>query len=192
MAEKSRIFIDNCAWDVLHRHGIDLAQELPASEFQLLVTKEVGAFEMPTIPATKQELLDYVQLQMKEAGVKQHSYFGFASYAKPKDYRYRIGGFNEGVYASHLELKLLQRFKVDEGKERKTGLYKNEADASLAVRACAGNIVITAEKPDNGPLKEAAEESGNVVSLLSFDPTASSLKEFILNTVKAQQPIPVS
>jgi hypothetical protein len=186
VSQKTWIFIDNCAWDILHKHGIILADELPEDEFDLFVAKEVGSFEMPTIPEGKKELRDYVRNQMEERGVEEHSYFGFTSYSSQPGYRDRVGGFNEGRWASERELELMKRFKVPHEKERKTGLYKNEADASLAIRACVGDIVLTAEKPDNGPLKEAADESGRVVSLLNFDPTIQSLKTFILASVSTQ------
>jgi hypothetical protein len=181
MTKKLAIFIDNCAWDVLYKHRLSLSKELPRNEFDLFVTKEVGAFEVPTIPDEKRA---YVEQQMAEAGVQIHSFFGFTSYNNPPGYRDRVGGFGEGRWASVEELQLLQRFKMAPGKERKTGLYKHEADASLAVRACAGDIVLTAEKPDNGPLKEAFDESGRVVSLLTFDPSKETLKEFILASIK--------
>jgi hypothetical protein len=180
MTEKLVIFIDNCAWDILYNQGINLSKELPVDEFDLFVTKEVGSFEMPTIPENKNSLKEYVQKQMDERAIKENSYFQFSSYGDPPGYRHRGGGFGEGRFASPKELDLIKRFEVPRGKERKTGLYKNEADASLAVRACAGDIVLTAEIPDNGPLKE----SGRVVSLLGFDPSKQSLKDYIILSIR--------
>jgi hypothetical protein len=184
MSEKLVIFIDSCAWDILYKHGINLSKELPADEVDLFVTKEVGSFEMPIIPENKNGLKEYVRKQMEERCIEEYSYFGFASSADPPGTRYRIGGFDEGRFASQMEITLIERFKVTQGKERKTGLYNNEADASLAVRACVGDVVLTAEKPDNGPLKEAAIESGRVVSLLGFDPSKQSLKDYIISSVR--------
>ncbi len=181
---KLSIFIDNCAWDILFKHVINLSKELPEEEFDLFVTKEVGSFEMPTIPDSKNGLKEYIRRQMLERSIGEDSYFGLGSSSDPPGFRYRIGGLGEGRFATSEELRLMERFKMVPGKERKTGLYKNEADASLAVRALAGNIVLTAEIPDNGPLKEAAFESGRVVSLLSFEPSQQSLKDFIIMSIK--------
>jgi hypothetical protein len=157
---KPRIFIDSCAWDIFYKHKINLSKELPRGEFDLFVTKEVGSFEMPIIPDTKKNLKEYICTQAEERGVEEYSYFGFSSSDDPPGYRYRIGGLGEGRFASMEELEVMQRFSVFQGPERETGLYKNEADASLAVRAMVGDIVLTAEIPDNGPLKIAVVESG--------------------------------
>ncbi len=187
MSKKLGIFIDSCAWNFLYDHGINLSKELPVDEFDLFVTKEVGSFEIPEIPEEKKGLAEYIRKQREERGVKEDSYFGFSSYNDPPEKRYRIGGFGEGRFATYRDAEVLKKFQIIPApgeKEGKTGLYKNEADASLAVRAGVGNVVLTAEKLNKGPLKKASSEYGRVVSLLGFNPSNQSLKNYIISSVK--------
>ena len=178
------IYIDSCAWNLLHNFNISLIKELPVDEFDVLMTKEVAEFEIPCIPKEKVDLIEYIRLQTEERGIEIHSYFGFVSYDDPPEYRPRVGGFDEGRFISYEEAAFVEKFKVLSERERKTGLYNNEADASLAVRACTGGIVLTAEdKSKSGPLKKAAELGGKIVNLNNFDPKKLSLRDFISQTV---------
>ena len=85
---------------------------------------------------------------------------------------------------SYEEGALLERFRVPEGKERKSGLFNREADASLAVRACSGGIVLTSENRQKcGPLKKAISMGGKVVNLAEFQPDKISLSDFIVRAI---------
>jgi hypothetical protein len=182
--KKIRLFIDSCAWNIFFEHNVSLHKELPADEFEVLMTKEVGAFEVVSIPERKEDLKNYIQQQIDERGIAIDSIFGFSSYNDPPGYRHRTGGFNEGRFVDYEELAFIEKFKVQPGKERKTGLYNDEADASLAARSCVGGVVLTAEDRDKpGPLKEAFQIGGKIVYLSEFNPAVTSLKSFILDNI---------
>jgi len=153
----------------LHKQGIALKNELSPEFFSIFMTKEVGSFEILSIPEDTEErrnLVQYIRLQVAECGIGIDSFFGFSSYNDSSEYKSRVGGFNQGRWVTYEEGELLKKFQVEAGRERKTGLYKDEADASLAVRACTGGIVITAEsKTKNGPLKRALSIGGKVLNI---------------------------
>ena len=180
--EKKTLFVDSCAWDILHRHQVELSSELPAEEFEICMTKEVAAFEIPCVPGGEgASMKGYIEHQIEERGIRVDALFGFSSYGDPPGYRSRLGGFGESRWVTYTLGALLNEFKVPETGERPTGLYKNEEDASLAVRSLGGGIVLTAESAAKaGPLKKAALRGGKIVDLSRFDPAQSSLRDFIL------------
>lgn len=184
--EKIAIFFDSCSWNRLFELNIDLATELPNDQFDLFMTKEVSSFELDAIPDNdaKRLLKTYISKQIKSANVKTFSYFGFSSYNDPPEYKSRVGGFGEGFFASYRDLGYIKRFEVPKGKEKKSGLYRNEADASLAVHACTGKVVLTAERKNKpGPLKEARSLGGKVIYLEDFDYDNSTMRLFILEAL---------
>lgn len=182
---KHRIFIDNCAWDYFFEHNISLATELPGEEFEILMTKEVYDFEVDAARSKKPDLVEYIQRQMDEVKIGIDSYFGFSSYDDPPGYRYRIGGFDEGRWITYEEAELVKKFEVPNEKLTGSGLYKNEADASLAVRACSGATVLTTESKNNsGPLKEAVKLGGNIIYLQDLNYEYQSLRSFILSEIR--------
>jgi hypothetical protein len=183
------IFIDSCAWDFMFAHGVELSSEFPANEFSIKMTKEVCDFEVASISADSPEkiaLKKYIEQQKQKCGLEIDTLFGFGGVDEPHDYRHRIGGFDEGRFVSLKEASCIEQFKVEKGKERKTGLYKNEADSSLAVRACAGGKVLTAESQmKSGPLKTAFQQGGKVIFISDFDPSKSSFRNFVMDKVSS-------
>jgi hypothetical protein len=90
----------------------------------------------------------------------------------------RIGGFDVGHWASTEELAFIEQQKTRLGHgKRSTGLYKNEADISLAARA-HDSIVISLDHKA-GPINHAYKQSGMVVFLTDFDGQDKSLNQFI-------------
>lgn len=147
------------------------------------MTKEVYSFEVATIP--NQLLRNYINLQIEKAYIREDSFFGFSDYDDPPDYKPRIGGFNEGRWISEEEAEIYKRFLLPKNNQRPTGLYKNEADASLAVRALTGGIVLTAESLEkSGPLKKAALEGGMIVDIKEFNSEKTTFSEFINEKLK--------
>jgi hypothetical protein len=173
------VFIDGSAWNVLFEQGIDLNLELPMSEFALYITREVE-IELYAIPDTgkdgrqKVELKRYITDAVGRGRVKTIGNFGFAE-AGPTSMPFGQGTFQSGDERSrHEEFKrhFLNR------SERPTGLGKNQADASLAVRA--SNSVILTNDDNGGPIAEVARRGGRVVHLAGFDRKVISLRGNIL------------
>ena len=184
-SKKIIIFIDSCAWDKLFYFKIDLAKEFPSNEFKLCLTREVNAFELNHLKGikSKERLSAYIQDQIEKSSIQEHAYFGFCSYNDPPGYKSRRLGFNKGKWLTYDDSQVIQKYKF-QGQIRPTGLYSNEADASLAVRADLGSVVLTGETLlKNGPLKKATKNSGRVLSLTKFRPNEMSLREFVLSNL---------
>lgn len=176
------VFIDSCLWNLLFETKICLASEFPKDEFTLFVTKEVYSFEMTAIPPIKADLKAYIDEQMQKAEVRVDSFFGFVSYKS--DVASRVGGFGEGRWVTYNEGELIKLFQVESNRQRKNGLFNNEADASLAVRACSGGVVLTTESRNkSGPLKRALKRGGRI-AFLDSGIQPMSLKNIVLNAFK--------
>ena len=172
----------------MHSFHISLSNELPRDEFDIFMTKEVASFELPCIPEEKRDLKEYIRQQIEESRISIDSFFGFCSYNDPPGYKPRTSGFNEGRWVTSATGVFIKRFKVPSWREKKTGLYTNEADASLAVRACTGGVVLTAENRNKGgPLKEASRLGGRIINLNDFDPIKTSLRTFIIDYISRVQ-----
>jgi hypothetical protein len=180
MNNKITVFIDSCAWNLLFEHKINLAEEFPFDHIELAMTKEVQSFEIDAIPETKIELKAFILEQIKIANIREDSFFGFSSYDDPPDHKYRVGGFDEGRFASIEELALIEKFQFSKTKLMGSALYKDEGDASLAVRAASGSIVLTAENPmKSGPLREATLEGGKIINIQDFNADQESFRDFV-------------
>jgi len=180
MNNKITIFIDSCAWNVLFEKKVHLAEEFPFDRIDLAMTKEVQSFEIDAIPETKIELKAYVLEQIKIAYIREDSFFGFSSYDDPPDHKYRIGGFGEGRFVTYEEAIQIEKFKFSKSKLMGSGLYKNEGDASLAIRAATGSIVLTAENPmKSGPLRKATLEGGKIINIQGFNADQESFRDFV-------------
>lgn len=183
-SDRLTIYIDSCVWNIFFEHNLDLRCELPFDEFDLAMTKEVADFELSLIPENKRKLREYIDNQCAEASIRTDSFFGFSSIYSPSDYKSRMGGFNEGRFASTRELEVIREYEVSKVRIMKTGLYKDEADASLAVRAQANSIVLTAENSSkNGPLKKSSQDGGIIIYMKEFDPKKESLLNYVMENI---------
>ena len=63
------------------------------------------------------------------------------------------------------------------GKKKKTKLYKDEADISLATRSF--HSVVLSLDAKRGPINNAYKQGGKVVFLTDFDKSGKSLRDFI-------------
>lgn len=178
---KTSVYIDNNVWDFLFARKIDLSAELPNSEFCLCMTRE-AEFEIPPIPEEKADLKKFIENTIQKCVIEPHSYFGFYDPSHSAEEQ-RVGGFNEGEWASAEEVAFMEQQKTRLGavKKQSTKLYKNEADISIAARA-AHSVVITLDKK-TGPINDAYKQGGKVVFLNDFDSSGLTLKEFILNSI---------
>lgn len=175
------VYIDNNVWDFLYSRKIDLSVELPRTEFCLCMTRE-AEFEIPPIPIEKAGLKKFIQDTINKCVIEPHSYFGFYDPAH-SDSEQRVGGFNQGRFASLDEVAFIEQQKTRLGTTKKalTKLYKNEADISVAARAIH-SVVLTLDKKV-GPINDAYKQGGNVVFLNDFDSSGLTLKEFILHSL---------
>jgi len=166
------LFIDNNAWDVFFERGIDLHLELPSEEFAIQITRE-AEFEIPHMPVKKRE---YVEAAFKAKRIPTDSYFGFYDESLSQEQQ-RFAGFDCGRFASEEELKILREEKSSIGPTmRPTGLYKNEADVSLAARS-AVSVVLTCD--GKKALKRAKTIYGGTIIDLKKWNSGESLATFI-------------
>ncbi len=175
-ATPRRVYLDSNVWDLLFTRKIDLAQALPEPEFRILITRE-AEFEIPPIPEEKAELKAFIASTIDWCGIETDRLFGFADPTWPTN-KQRVGGFDEGRWAQPEELAFIERWRARmTGKFRKTGLYKHEADVSLAARSFTG-VVLTLDMK-TGPLKQAFNEGGNVVFLADLERSGLSFSDFV-------------
>ncbi|QBZ83915.1 hypothetical protein GHNINEIG_01984 [Hydrogenovibrio crunogenus] len=166
------IFLDNNVWDFLFRNRIDLCAEFPPKRFNLCINKEVS-FEKDEIPNLDTQ--EFIKHLMDEC-VKVIPFFGFYDERHSPD-KQRSGGFGDlfnpgvgGVFSDKNQeayRKQLNDLYLKAGKNKKTDLYKNEADIDLAVRSMS-SIVLTLDKK-RGPLKTACDDGNYVVFLNHFE-----------------------
>lgn len=188
---KTPIYIDSCAWNYLHENGINLASELPPDEYEVYITREVE-IELASIPDIglngndKLPLKEYIHRTLAERSIKTTSVFGFRTLevdgtpSKVQVY----SGFGQGTFQSkedrhYYSLPDTKKHLIDKSKS-KSGLGRNQADASLAVRAKRA-VILTNEGPEkSGPLRTAAQNGGKVVYLNNqVRPSGLSLGQFL-------------
>jgi len=189
---KTPIYIDSCAWNYLHDNCIDLVKELPSDQYAIYMTREVE-IEIDSIPdeaksggVDKRSLKNYIQRNVSRLPVSTTCIFGFET-MEPDDTPSKTqvyGGFNVGTFESKEDQAFYASPEIKKqllGKSKAgSGLGKNEADASLAVRA-RDAVVLTNERPEKaGPLKSAAKRGDKVVYLAAqVEPSGLSLGQFL-------------
>ncbi|WP_156773386.1 hypothetical protein [Chlorobaculum parvum] len=173
------IYIDHNVWDFLFDRQIDLMKELATSEFALHLTRE-AEFEIPPTPDHKRR---YIEQTIATCNIDVRPYFGFYDEQHSSSDQ-RVGGWGVGYWASEEEMKFIdsQQSRLGANKKRKTRLFKNEADISLAARSLQ-SVVLTLDKKA-GPLQDAYRQGGKVVYLTDFDNSGLSLKDFIMSALK--------
>lgn len=187
------VYIDSCAWNYLYEKSVDLAKELPRSYFTIHITREVE-IELGAIPgvggdgAEKGLLKAYIKQSLNSASVETSYVFGFQSLepdGTPSPVQV-YGGFNFGILQSEEERNFYAKPEIEKqlraGKKTKSGLGKNQADASLAAKSLTA-IVLTNERMNKpGPLKLATELGGKVVYLQDqIEPSGLSIGDYLLS-----------
>jgi len=185
------VYIDSCAWNYLYKKEVDLAKELPQIQFSIHVTREVE-IELAAIPdfgrdgTDKGPLKAYIKQCISGAPVKTSYVFGFQT-LEPDGTPSPIqvyGGFNIGAWQSVEERNFYTMPELEQqlrsGKKAKSGLGKNQADASLAAKSLS-SIVLTNERINKtGPLKLASEVGGKVVHLQDqVEPSGLSIGSYL-------------
>lgn len=172
------IFIDNNVWDLLFEYNIDIGQVLPKPYFGLSITRE-ATFEIEPLISKRPELYDFIVKSINSAQIEEDCFFGFYDESLPQD-KQRNGGFGCGRFISEEEADYLRVLSgnVNYSSARPTGLFKNEADVSVAVRSIHSIVLTLDTKP--GPLRKAMDSGMKVISLKEFDPVVDNLKEYIM------------
>lgn len=172
------VYIDNNIWDFLFERKIDLATALPREEFCICITRE-AEFEIP--PIRNHELKIFIETTIEKCKIPVDMFFGFRDETLSQSEQ-RTGGFDAGRFASSEEIAFMtqQRTPLKERhkkKNPKTGLYKDEADISIAARSFHSVVLSRDSKP--GPINDAYKQGGQVVFLNEFDRANMTLRDFI-------------
>jgi len=150
-------------WNFLFDRQIDLAATLPSDKFRLCIPREVE-LEIPTAPK-KAELKAFIEATIAKCNIQIDRLFGFYDDSLPRDEQ-RVGGFDEGRWASPEELAFIARYTaaLKTAKKRPTTpLYPKEADILLAARASHSVVLSLDDKP--GPIRDASQQGDMVVYL---------------------------
>ncbi len=198
------VYIDSCAWNYLFDHSIDLEVELPRDRFSVYVTREVE-IELEAIPdvgsdgTDKGSLKRYINQNIDQKPVKTSSFFGFQTLepdGTPSPLQVN-GGFDVGTWPSEEEQDFYSKPEITQQlqsmKRTKSGLGKNQADASLGAKSLSA-IVLTNERMDKaGPLKVAADLGGKVVYLSAqVKPSGLTIGDYLLSLGVANMSQPTS
>ena len=180
------VFPDHNAWDLFLTLQIDLSVALPSDEFRVGITRE-AEFEIEATAARNPALKSYIDTTIARCEITTDSYFGFYDASLPSEEQ-RVGGLDVGRWASKRELEFIaeQERKWLKPRKRKTKLFPNEADISLAARSFDSVVLTCDAKP--GPLRDAYLQEGLVVYLNDFRASQLSLVDYIKSALKARRP----
>lgn len=187
------VYIDSCAWNYLHEKCVDLAKELPRSQFSIHVTREVE-IELSAIPDIGGDGADkeLIKQSLNNAAVETSYVFGFQTMepdGSPSPVQV-YGGFDVGTWQSDEERNFYAKPEIEKqfrsGKKTNSGLGKNQADASLAAKSLT-TIVLTNERMNKpGPLKLAAELGGKIIYLQhQVEPSGLGIGNYLLSITSA-------
>ena len=171
------VFIDNNAWDYLFARNVNLAVDVSAEDFTFAITRE-AEFEIRTLP---DELKAYVSKWIEGGTVVTDTYFGFAEANSGGESR--VGGFNCGRFIDLAEAEILSAERgVIKNSLRPTGLYKNEADVSLAARS-VHSVILTSDSKK--VLGRVVSKYGGVVVNLAQWPDDTSFDSYMKSECSA-------
>ena len=168
------VFIDNNVWDYLFENRIALRNELPFDEFNLSITRE-AEFEIQSSPPEKAELKAFIESSLLSREVQTDSYFGFYDPSLPQNEQ-RVGGWGVGRWASKEEIAFSQNQRPRIGSLKKSKLFANEADISIAARALK-SVVLTFDK--RGAINDAYKQGAKIIYMTDFMKSGKTLAEFI-------------
>ena len=176
------IYLDSNVWNFLYENNVWLPDHFSESKYKFFITKELK-FEIHPIPPDKSALKDFISKSFKAAHVQVDSIFGFGNDNLSASEQ-RVGGFDEGRFISDEEANFLDllRHHLNDNKKKKSKLYSNEADISIAIRSIH-SVVLTLDNR-KGPLLEAKNHGGNVVFLNNFNGEMHTLEEYILANIQ--------
>ena len=194
------VCIDSCAWNYLFEHKFDLATELPCKEFSIFIPREVE-IEISCIPdygrdgIDKRPLKSYIKNSIEANRVHTTYVFGFATHDSDGSLSkiQTNGGFGQGTFQSADERAWYASEAVKQhfpsNKIQNSGLGKNQADASLAVRSFNSIVLTDERKGKSGPLCIAVEQGGQVVHLREeVEPSGLSLRDYLCSLLLSLPP----
>ena len=168
------LYIDSNVWNLLYDWEINLRKEFPKDKYELMI---VGEQQLENKAIVHNDgLASYVEKYMVIWDVKVDRYFGFFDERHNEDDQ-RVGGFSNGRYIQDDESDFIEKYSGSlKNKKKRSGLYRNEADLSLAARS-VHSIVLTFDTK-KGPLKWAKDQGHKIIDLNGFD-RSSSLSSFV-------------
>jgi hypothetical protein len=175
------VTLDSNSWNFFCDRTIDLATELPSTEFAIFVTREVEIEGEAIISRTeKARLSAFIDQTIVRCGIRTTLVFGFAAEGPGPQ---RVGGFSQATWQSQTEREFYDAIRVRflTGQCGKgSQLSGNEADAAVAAQSFF-SVVLTCEKPlKAGPIRYAAEHGGKVLHLPEVERNKLRLKEAII------------
>ena len=195
------VVIDSCAWNYLFVNSIDLASELPREGFSIFISREVE-IEICSIPDDgkdgndKRPLKKYIKNSIEANQVRTTSLFGFATH-EPDGSLSKVqtnSGFGQGTFQSEKDRAWYAAETIKQyfpsNKIQNSGLGKNQADASLAVRSFDSIVLTDERKGKPGPLSIAVRQGGRVVYLgAEVEPSGLSLREYLCKLLFSTPPL---
>jgi hypothetical protein len=171
------IYIDNCAWDTLHKCNVDLSREL-ADHFSLAISA-YGEIEIPD--KKNPPVAEYARKALSgypHNGVRKD--FGFTDKFSKEPPDPRLGGFDEGYFVdrTRVEYERIQpRLLGGKTGDKRTnsGLLKNQTDIDYAGRSLE-SPVITA---NIGDYTHAIQNGGQVIDLSQWQPDKETFGDFL-------------
>ena len=168
------IYIDSNVWNFLYKNDIDLKEEFPENNYELRI---VGEQILENRSISHDPILEkYIANRIELWEIKIDRIFGFFNdHHSTEDQR--VGGYEDGRYIGQDEEGFILSYKGKVGDtKRKSGLYRNEADLSLAARS-VHSIVLTLDT--KGPLKWAKQQGFLIVDLTDFCQEKCTLKAYV-------------
>lgn len=165
------VFIDSNVWNFLFDQQIDLAVALPSNKFRLYIPREVELEVGAIVRPEKAELKAFIEATIAKCSIQTDRLFGFYNDSLAPGEQ-RVGGFDEGRWASPEELAFIARYTaaLKTKKRPTTPLYPKEADILLAARA--SHSVVLSFDDKSGPIRDAYQQGGMVVFLTDFEKAA--------------------
>ena len=171
------IYIDNCAWNILHEKNVDLSQEL-SGQFSLAIST-YGDIEIPDEKAPL--VAEYARNALSSSpheGVRKD--FGFTDKFSNEPPDPSIGGFGEGylVDKKRVEYERTQPYLLggkSGDKRTNSGLLRNQTDIDYAGRSLE-SPVITANIRD---YRHAIQNGGQIIDLKLWQSGIESFGDFL-------------
>lgn len=176
------IFIDSNVWNFLFDNNLWLPDIFASDTYNLFVTRELD-FELAAIPEEKSDLKEYIKKTFEASNIRVDTIFGFNDETLP-DTEQRVGGFNFGRFICEKESKFESKLHhhLKKNKKLKSKLYRNEGDASLAMRSV--NYIVLTLDFKKGPLQDAKKLGGKIIFLNYYNPESSTFKEYLLSEIE--------
>ncbi|MFZ2432543.1 MAG: hypothetical protein WAW57_15500 [Lutibacter sp.] len=180
--EKTKVFIDSCAVNVLFDNSIDISAEFPEELYELIITLGVKQ-ELLDIPDEK-PVKKYAMALIENINIEEASFFGFSDLDNPENDSRYIGGFGSGSFASDEQIEFLDETEIKLGPKRKSGLAKNETDRDLLALSLK-SVTLTAESNIGGMSQTAEGRDSKIINIKNWAPTKMALRAYVESEIMA-------